>query len=341
MASMKYHKDVKRWRVFWHVTLPNGEVDKGSKAFKEKETARQFKEHCEKRAKQLKSAVFVEDVLLEDAVAEWTGFCQGYTDRTEEHYLRATGKFIAALPDNVIYISDLRKLHINSYLNSLMSKGLKNKTVNNSMCAIKSLCKFIHENYNIANPASGIKKLKEDPAEPHFLTLDDYKEVLRNSDLITLPCTIFIANTGLRATEFCNLQWRNCDIRNKTITIVGKGRKKRTIGLNDTALSILEEKKAVRKVKPNDYVFLSLRGLKLRRDKLSGKIRKACRNSGLEGGGPHALRHFFATQLLLRGIEIIKVSLVMGHSSITTTQRHYSHILSPDLCDITRVLDTL
>ena len=35
MASMKYHKDCKRWRVFWHVTMPTGTVDKGSKSFKE------------------------------------------------------------------------------------------------------------------------------------------------------------------------------------------------------------------------------------------------------------------------------------------------------------------
>ena len=39
MALIKYHKDVKRWRVFWHVTLPDGKVDKGSKSFKDKETA--------------------------------------------------------------------------------------------------------------------------------------------------------------------------------------------------------------------------------------------------------------------------------------------------------------
>ena len=49
MASMKYHKDCKRWRVFWHVTLPNGEVDKGSKSFKEKTDAQAFKEKFEKR----------------------------------------------------------------------------------------------------------------------------------------------------------------------------------------------------------------------------------------------------------------------------------------------------
>lgn len=45
MASMAYHKDVKRWRVFWHVTLPNGDVDKGSKSFKTKKDAQKFKEH--------------------------------------------------------------------------------------------------------------------------------------------------------------------------------------------------------------------------------------------------------------------------------------------------------
>ena len=36
MASLAYHKDVKRWRVFWHVTLPDGTVDKGSRSFKTK-----------------------------------------------------------------------------------------------------------------------------------------------------------------------------------------------------------------------------------------------------------------------------------------------------------------
>jgi integrase/recombinase XerC len=278
---------------------------------------------------------------LEDAISEWEGFCQGYTPRTKEHYISAVEKFVVALSGNVIYISDLTKLHINSYLNSLMRSGLKNKTVNNVMCAIKSLCKFINENYNIPNPASGIKKFREDPPDANYLTLEDYKLVLKNTEPIVLPWVKFIANTGIRATEFCNLKYKNCDLKNRTITIVGKGRKRRTIGLNNTALSILKERKASGKVKPNDYVFLSKKGCKIRRDKLSGKIREACRNSGLDGGGPHALRHFFATQLLLPGRPIIKVSFLMGHSSVTTTQRHYIHILSPDLSDVTNVLDAL
>jgi hypothetical protein len=47
MASMKFHNDCKRWRVFWHVTLSDGSIDKGSKSFSNKTTAPRFKEHCE------------------------------------------------------------------------------------------------------------------------------------------------------------------------------------------------------------------------------------------------------------------------------------------------------
>ncbi len=64
MASMKYHKEVKRWRAFWYVTLQNGEVDKGSKSFTDKALAQEFKEYCEKRANQIKKTIFVENGLF-------------------------------------------------------------------------------------------------------------------------------------------------------------------------------------------------------------------------------------------------------------------------------------
>jgi len=73
MASIGWEKVGRRWRVFWHVTLPTGEIDKGSKSFKDKTIASKFKEHCEKKEKQLKRAVFVEPVYLTEALDEWQG----------------------------------------------------------------------------------------------------------------------------------------------------------------------------------------------------------------------------------------------------------------------------
>ena len=65
---MGYEKVGRRWRVFWHVTLPTGKIDKGSRSFKDRKTAKKSKEHCEKREKLLKRAVFVEQVFLTDAL---------------------------------------------------------------------------------------------------------------------------------------------------------------------------------------------------------------------------------------------------------------------------------
>ena len=342
MASMYYDKKGKRWRVCWKVALPDGTIDSGSKTFgRDKKTAKKFKDHCEKKAKQLKRAVFVNPIYLSDAVEDWESYCLRHTAQTRWLYTREVEKFIGFLPDSVAYISDLSKFHINSFLNDMMNRGLANKTVNNTLCSVKSLCHYISENYNTPNPAEGIKKLKEDPAEPNFWTKEEYDEIIKKSSDRTRSWIRFIACTGLRATEFCNLKFKNCDFKNKTITIVGKGRKKRTIGLNDIALNILEDMKDGRAVKPSDRVFLRKDGTPLLRFHLSEQIRKTCRDSGLAGGGPHAARHFFATQLLLAGIPIIKVSALLGHSSISTTQRHYSHILSPDLSGVTDVLKAI
>ena len=284
MASMKYHKDVKRWRVFWHVTMPNGEVDKGSKSFKDKETAKKFKLHCEKKTTKLKRTAFVENVFLDEVFSEWKTFCLGYTERTREHYISEVTKFVESLSEEVVYISDLTTLDINNYLNSMLSRGLANKTVNNVLCAIKSLCRYIAANYKITNPAIDIKKLKEDPAVANFWSLEEYQEVLKHSSDFTKRLIRFISCTGLRATEFCNLRWQNCDIKNKTITIIGKGRKKRTIGLNDTALAILNDIKVSRKVRAGEPIFLDKKNEAMTRYDLYDFINEPCRNSGLKGG---------------------------------------------------------
>jgi site-specific recombinase XerD len=336
---MGWEKVGKRWRVFWHVTLPTGDIDKGSKSFKDKKIALSFKKHCEKREQVLKRAEIIEPVLLDEAVNHWVDFCQGYTETTAKLYISLVQRFIAFLPDTVAYITDLTKFHINSYLNFHMSNGVVNKTVNNSMCSIKSLCKYIHENYGIDNPAEGIKKLKEDPSDVYFISKEEYEAVLGScSDIVRLWIE-FLAHTGLRASELCNLRWRMCDLKHKTLTIVGKGRKRRTIGLNNDAMRVLKQVRDGHKVKPADAVFLSPDGKLLTRYVLRNRINKTCRNAGLSSGGPHTFRHYFATQLLLRGRAMIKVSILLGHSTITTTQRHYAHILSDDLTGVTDVLE--
>jgi len=197
MAHMGWEKTGKRWRVFWHVTLPDGSVDKGSKSFKDKKVANSFKDHCEEREKALKKAEVIDPVLFDEAVSHWMDSCQRYTERTAFLYVREVRLFMEFLADGVVYITDLTRFDINGYLNHQMSRGLINKTVNNTMCAVKSLCKYIHENYGIDNPAAGVKKLKEDPPDVRFLTEEQYQAVLKTCSKVVRPWILFLANTGV------------------------------------------------------------------------------------------------------------------------------------------------
>jgi len=207
MASLKYHKDVKRWRVFWHMTLPDGTVDKGSKSFKGRPDGEKFKQKKEREEQVLKRAIFVQAPLLTDVLDEWKDYLQRHAARTKELYEYGLNDFLKFLPGQVKFMTDLTTNQVNRYINSLMSKGLKNKSINNNLCAIKSLCRYAQENYLVENPAVGIKKLKEDPVEINFITVDEYRLILEHVDDIALSWVKFPAHTGLRATEFKNLCW--------------------------------------------------------------------------------------------------------------------------------------
>jgi len=338
---MKYHKDCKRWRVFWHVTLPNGEVDKGSKSFKEKTDAQMFTEKVEKKENRLKKAVIVEVPYIDQAVEEWKDFMNRYSPKTKELYEFCMNAFVKFADGTVSLISDISTNVVNNYINSMMSKKLTNRTINNSLSVIKNLARYAEENYGVPNQVKCIKKLDEDPPKAKFIDLEEYKLVLGKADKISIPWIKFLGNTGLRASEFINLRWKDYNPDQKTITVVGKGRKRRTIGLNNTVIEVLEKAKLDKKVKRNDLIFLRKDGEPLSRYTLYHYIEKACLEVGSDCKGPHSLRHFFATQLLLNGVPIIKVSKVLGHASVTTTEKRYAHILSADLSDVTGILDRL
>jgi site-specific recombinase XerD len=233
---MYYDKKNRRWRVAWRCTLPNGEIDSGSRSFAgDKKTALEFKNHCDKNEKRLKQTVFVEPVFLSDILEEWTDYCLRYTAATRELYIAEVRRFIEHLPGTVNYISDIKTVHVNQYINFQMSRGLKNRSINNTVASIRNLCSYVHENYNIPSPCEGMKKLKEDPPDHNFLTETEYQKVLTNIEEIAKPWVKFLAHTGLRASEFCRLQFKCCDLKERTITVIGKGRKRRTVDLNNTA----------------------------------------------------------------------------------------------------------
>ena len=226
--------------------------------------------------------------------------------------------FVHSLPKSVIRIHQLKPAHIHEYLYRLRDRNLTNRTLNAHLTVIKAFCRLFSERLNIPNPASHIKMLTEDPPNSRFLTKEEYHKILEIAPTLAKNRIIFLANTGLRASEFAQLSVKS--LRQNAIQVIGKGRRKRIVPLNKTALKVLPH------VEP-----ASKNALYLQFSRLAPKV-------GIEKFGPHALRHYCATQLLLGGVASATVSKIMG-VSVRVIEKHYAHILTADIAHATDVLD--
>lgn len=321
MANLRYYRELKKWRVRWRATnRTTHKVFSGSRHFIEKSQAIRFYAEIESQEKAFRSGEVVAIESIENAVKEFGRFCRRFTDRTQGHYRFVLSKFANSLPYNIVRIQQVTVQHIQEYLYQLRDRRAKNRTSNAHLTAIKSFAKYCAERYNIPNFAAPIKMLHEDPPDVRFLTEQEYRLIIEAATPIQRDRLVFLAHTGLRASEFAQLAPDSINYNVTAITLTGKGRKRRTIPLNSTATEIWS------RLKPASALALNL------------ACRRLAKKLNLLVFGPHAFRHYFATQLLLKGVPIIKVSYLLGHASIQTTQKHYAHILTTDLARATDVL---
>lgn len=338
MASIKYISARNRWRVRWHITCYDGSIDKGSQVFRFKSDALEFKKIVESKEHRLKSGLAKPTESIKHAADKWQSYNKQHTARTQQHYSMVIKKFTDSLPSQVTDIRQITTGHVQDYITAKI-EGLgesrnPNRTANAHLTAIKSFCRWINSTYSVPNVSGAVKMLKENEPEARFLTPTEYEKVLRAVDGLDRDIILFAANTGLRATEFCELTTSDISHGHKSISLVGKGRKRRTIPLNATCVEILKRLKP----KPNTTIFFSKSKTKRPRHLIYQVCVSAAKAAEVPVFGPHSLRHHFATELLLRGVPIAKVSKLLGHASIRTTEKIYIHILDKDLDGLTECL---
>lgn len=139
--------------------------------------------------------------------------------------------------------------------------------------------------------------------------------------------------TGCRASEVSHLRTRDLHLKERFCKCVGKGKKERLVPLNPSAIqwitSYLEKQRgelAGRAPVLPEWVVLSRRGRRLRREAIWEIVKKYAIRAGIKGRvSPHTLRHSFATHLLSGGADLRQVQEMLGHANITTTQI-YTHV---------------
>jgi integrase/recombinase XerD len=137
---------------------------------------------------------------------------------------------------------------------------------------------------------------------------------------------------GLRVSELIELRVRDVFALDGVVRVVGKGDKERVVPIHDTALRAIARYQSSERVhlEPQrgfeDHLFLNVRGRKVSRQWVFLRLKELAALAGIRKViGPHTLRHTFATHLLHNGVDLRYIQLMLGHSSITTTEV-YAHL---------------
>lgn len=127
-------------------------------------------------------------------------------------------------------------------------------------------------------------------------------------------------NTGMRKGEIFNLKWENVDFDNRHISIKeSKSGRERKIPINSILYGLLYALHSQNG--HNEFVFVNPKTRKPFTD-VKKSFDTACTDAGIEDLRFHDLRHTFATRLVRRGVDLVIIKELMGHSSIVTTQRY-------------------
>jgi integrase len=245
--------------------------------------------------------------------------------RTFEHFEKYFGN---------IALERITPKHWDQYLQR-RGIGISTVSLHIEMRALKSAMNKAVQWGNIRiSPFQGIKNIKIVERPPKYFKKDEFRALLK---LITEPwlydAVIFAVATGIRQGELINLKWSDVSLERKVITIQSdqtftvKTGKNRVVPLSPTALDVINRQQHIEKV---PYVFTNNRK-QIYGNWMSGLFRRYVKQAGFYGKGLHwhNLRSSFASWLVESGVSIYSVSRLLGHASVTLTQKYYAS-LSPD-----------
>ncbi|MBT4709175.1 MAG: tyrosine recombinase [Flavobacteriaceae bacterium] len=227
-----------------------------------------------------------------------------------------------------------------------ISKKVKPPTQARIISGIRRFFDYlILENLIEKNPMDNIESPKLGTNLPNTLTIEEIDKIistiklgsktgLRNVAIIEL-----LYSCGLRVSELINLKISDLFFKESLIKVTGKGNKERFVPISKQSQiyinNYLQNVRSYQKIKKGfeDTLFLNERGTILSRVMIFLILKKLKNASNIKKKiGPHTLRHSFATHLIENGADLITIQKMMGHESITTTER-YLHVNKKHLID--------
>ena len=267
---------------------------------------------------------------------------QGVSPHTLRAYTKDLNEFSAILNEEP---EDIDYLDIRGYIAWLHHRDLKKSSISRKLATIRSYFKYLHrEGYVKKNPAKLVSSPKVPKTLPRFLDIDETFSLMDTPKGETFKPTRdkamleLLYSSGLRVSELTSLDVVDLDIKEALVRVKGKGRKERIVPIGSKAMEAIQnylpERISLKKKSP--ALFLNNRGGRLTERSVSRILVDYSRMINLKGDiSPHTLRHTFATHLLHEGADLRAIQELLGHSSLSTTQK-YTHV---DIRHLTEVYD--
>lgn len=228
-------------------------------------------------------------------------------------------------------------LVIRSFLGALHRRKLSKTTIGRKVAALRAFFNFLLREGRIrTNPAALVQTPRAEKTVPRFLSVDDTNTLLNApgpsgvKGLRDRAILELFYSAGIRLSELTGLNLDAIDDAQALIRIHGKGRKVRIVPVGRPALAALKEYLEKREAPAHPVadpsgcpVFLNGRGGRLSSRSVQRMVDRAVLASGIGRKiSPHALRHSFATHLMDAGADLRSIQEMLGHESLSTTQKY-------------------
>jgi len=292
---------------------------------------------------------------LIDAYMRYLQFERNASPHTIRNYRSDLVQFLRFLkqgkPEAEIDIKSVDTLRVRAFLAFLFEKERKKSSIARKLAAVRAFFKFLCREREIGeNPAARVATPKLARTLPRIMTeeelngmLDQIARVAKVGDMVLVrdyAILELLYASGLRVSELVGLDLRQVNFGDGMLLVRGKGRKERIVPFGSRAKDALmnylpvREKILWERKTGSQALFLNLRGKRLTTRSIDRLLKKYVRKFGPHiKASPHSLRHAFASHLLTEGADLRAIQEMLGHVSLSTTQK-YTQVSIKQLIDV-------
>jgi integrase/recombinase XerC len=274
---------------------------------------------------------------MREHITDFIGYLRNernVSPHTERGYLSDLEQFADFLGE--ITLTGVDHLTLRSFIGHLVKHRIKKSSVARKLSAIRSFFRYLNRKGVITgNPARLVATPRREKRLPAVLTADDAQRLMNAHGKETNDGTErrdravleTLYSTGIRAAELIGMNRDDISHDDRLVRIRGKGRKERIVPIGRTALGAIDAYLGQNKEgAENPAVFTGRAGNRLTARTVQRILENRRKKLGLaQKASPHTLRHSFATHLLESGADLRAIQELLGHASLSTTQR-YTHV---------------